>query len=210
MVENKGRFSYIKEKNYFNEEMQEFFENNFSAMIEEVNNLLKINKKQLVRDISKKVYDCLTTDNYILKYEWYYDDCPYDYSGKIEPADYINSCDVSLKDFLFSYYTGDSEATYTSHYGLHWITYSDYFSSGTLDYAYSCMMDIITKYAIMFDLNLEKVGDIRDLDWCDYILDDLYSESDAYNYFHIEEENPILDDKYLNMSVFDFSKLWDT
>lgn len=198
ILKNKDNFKYI--------EIFKYFDDNFENIINEINDTLYNNHYNLILYISYSLASNLTKDDYVEIKEWYDDGCPYDHSGRVTTSGYKYADELDLREFLEECYTGFSEATYVSHYGLRWTTYEEEVSDLISKYAYFYFYGILVKYIKSFNVETED-----DLDDIYYIIeDDFYDNSNfmCYNFYDLDNDFKIIEDKYLDMSLLEFIEIW--
>ena len=155
-----------------------YINENCDEVCEYVNIIFEQNKEYIKQSIIKKIQKYLKGD--IIHYEWYYDGCPYDFSGDLRKNGKID-LEQNIFDFLENEYTGGWEATYTSHNGKNYITYGKDLSYTTLELADSILRssvkELLEKH-FMAKLSKDEFEYIMD-----ETFDDIYCDSIAYDFF---------------------------
>lgn len=160
---------------------EDYIDNNYKAIAEVVNKKFELDQDKIREEILAEIKKYVTNPR-LIHYEWYYDDCPYDYSGQLEKKGAVDF-NQTIGDFLENEYTGDTEATYMSRCGLRYITYGDELSYKTLNIAYEILYKVITDELKKHVDNSVDEDLIRGLD---PFIDQVYSSSYAFDFFCYE------------------------
>lgn len=137
-------------------------------------------------EIRQKLIDIITgyLDPIPTHYEWYYDGCPYDFSGDIKEAGEV-SLDQTVIEFLENEYTGGKTPTFTSGRGWNYDTYSDSLRYDTMDMGYDIMLKTVQRElekhfgVSLTDKDMNDITFARD-------FDDIYDECLASEFFFPE------------------------
>lgn len=92
-------------------------------------------------------------------YEFVLDNNPYDYSGEIHQTSDKNIDKIQTLKELVDCYTGDRQATYTSHYGWHFVQVRDVIQEEVDELYYKYMGEFISKNPSLFDVTQEELDD---------------------------------------------------
>lgn len=152
---------------------------------EEIAKKVDIAFEEQKENIKEKIFDwianCFDENGACNQYKWYKDYCPWDFSGEVK-LDGSVSLEQTIEEFLRDEYTGQWEASYTSHYGKNWKTYGDDLSYATLDIGWDIMLGAIKKAVeeeFKTTLSDNDMSCIRDE--CDF--DSVYDECRANEFF---------------------------
>lgn len=136
-------------------------------------------KKESIRQELLENIQCMLNDD-LIHYEWYYDGCPYDYSGDLKDSGKIDF-DQTIYEFLRDEYTGQWRATYTSHYGKSYVTYGESLSYDTLELADDILRDaVVSLLNTHFSITLTE-QEIQDI--FDEVFDEIYCSCIAPDFF---------------------------
>lgn len=154
-------------------------------------------------EISSKIFTILrdTILTYKDHYVWESGDCEYDYSGEIHKDGIIDNS-ISISNFLENEYTGNTFATYISHYGLHHETCCDVFTQDTDHYMYELMLDLIVKFFDTYCCTVIDKDDLFD------VTDDVY-EGTEICYFDCIETITEYTGLNTDISIDDFLKNYE-
>lgn len=167
---------------------------NLYDIVDFIKQYLNSNKSK----ISAGIFSILrgTISKYTNHYVWEVGDCEYDHSGEIHRDGYVDN-KISISDFLENEYTGQSVATYISHYGLHYETCEDVFTQDVSYYMYELMLDLIVEFFETYCCTKIDKDDLFD------VTDDVY-EGTEICYFDCIETIVEYTGIDLNTSLNDF------
>lgn len=196
-------FNEPLEDNYLCQ-IQLFLKENIEDLLEDVDKALKDNYYSLILYLSYYIYKDLKNGK-IERIRHIPNDCPYDYSGEITKDGYKDASKVLMVELLEKYCLGYSEATYTSHCGLHYPTYGDRFNEIADEYAYNIINLSIEKCIHKGDLLLNDI--FYDSDFYLEVRDLLYDNTQANSYFSFYSIDPFFyGDDYDNESDSEIEK----
>lgn len=170
-------------------------QNHCMEIAEEVDKQFYIQKETIRAIILDEICDYLSP--LPTHYEWYYDDCPYDFSGLLRKDGKV-SLEQTISDFLFYEYTGEKEATYMSHMGFYYCTYGDELCYIGMKISHDILLSTTYEYLKNMGTSLTNLSE-QDLkaafkdDVVDAIYDEIYDNSLAMEFFFYEAIIDFLD-----------------
>lgn len=159
------------------------------------------------------ILDKDTGDRYIPKFEWYYDDDPDDFSGKLEPTDLLPIDKVGFVKFL-EMFSGEWDDRGVENHRIFWFRHKDKMT--LLLASYECYAtEIVLKDACdKFELSVDKCGELFDFispalgDYIEYDgVFDLYF-SKTYGIPDGRHGN-LLDKHFAEFSLEEFLDIWE-
>lgn len=158
---------------------EDYIDKNYKTIAQLVNKQFELERDSIREDILAEIKKYLN-DPKLVHYEWYDDGCTYDFSGKLK-KDGLIDFNQTIASFLNNEYTGDTEATYISHYGLYHTVYGDKLSYETLELACKILHKVIlSELKKNVDYSISE-GLLYELESS---IDQVYDNSYAFEFFN--------------------------